>query len=201
MRDKVIGKINVSYEGLISSRATGETARNGRCQDDSSRSGITPGLIEFISLDDDPSGISDVQAIRKHPVSAAGQATMTKPRPDRNCRRNRPSATVNIHMVESNVTAILGECLSCRIWSENYQRLPLPSASVGCRDFTIMPNIMVRSRLRENRRCVSGRTFDGVHMRSSLLCQSVRSGRDCEHRSNDSSFSGPGLRVSEPLRT
>src|SRR6266702_5005016 len=111
--------------------------------------------------------------------------------PDRNCCRNRPSATVNIHMIESNVTAILGECLSCRIWSENHQRLPLPSASVGCRDFTIMPNIMVRPRLRENRRCVSGRTFDGVHMRSSLLCQSVRSGRDCEHRSNDSSFSGP----------
>src|SRR5437870_12965451 len=104
-------------------------------------------------------------------------------------------------MLESNVTAILGECLSCRIWSENHQRLPLPSASVGCRDFTIMPNIMVRPRLRENRMCVSGRTFDGVHMRSSLLCQSVRSGRDCEHRSNDSSFSGPGLRVSEPLRT
>src|SRR2546422_2468387 len=59
MRDKVMGKINVSYEGLISSRATGEAARNGRYQDDSSRSGITPGLIEFISLDDDPSGISD----------------------------------------------------------------------------------------------------------------------------------------------
>src|SRR5207248_9617055 len=80
MRDKVIGKINVSYEGLISSRATGEAARNGRYQDDSSRSGITPGLIEFISLDDDPSGISDVQAIRKHPVSAAGQATMRQDR-------------------------------------------------------------------------------------------------------------------------
>src|SRR5437763_15901253 len=76
MRDKVMGKINVSYEGLISSRATGEAARNGRYQADSSRSGISPGLIEFISLDDDPSGISDVKAIRKHPVSADGQATM-----------------------------------------------------------------------------------------------------------------------------
>jgi len=83
MRDKVMGKINVSYEGLISSRATGEAARNGRYQDDSSRSGITPGLIEFISLDDDPSGISDVQAIRKHPVSAAGQATMRQRKPVR----------------------------------------------------------------------------------------------------------------------
>src|SRR5207247_1455966 len=99
-------------------------------------------------------------------------------------------------MLESNVTAILGECLSWRVWPENHQRLPLPSASVGCRDFTIMPNIMVRSRLRENRMCVSGRTFDGVHMRSSLLCQRVRSGRGCEHLSNDYSVSGPGVRIS-----
>src|SRR5947208_13741451 len=94
MRDKVIGKINVSYEGLISSRATGETARNGRCQDDSSRSGITPGLIEFISLDDDPSGISDVQAIRKHPVSAAGQATMRQQIGRASCRERVWSSIV-----------------------------------------------------------------------------------------------------------
>src|SRR5438094_10026332 len=83
MRDKVMGKINVGYEGLISSRATGEAARNGKYQDDSSRSGITPGLVEFISLDDDPSGLYDVQAIRKHPVSAAGQATVRQRKPVR----------------------------------------------------------------------------------------------------------------------
>src|SRR5437762_14238964 len=96
MRDKVMGKINVSYEGLISSRATGEAARNGRYQDHSSLVGITPGLIEFISLDADASGISDVQAIRTHPVCAAGQAAMRQRKPVRmQVKRIQPDLAVS----------------------------------------------------------------------------------------------------------
>src|SRR5207245_4740267 len=135
---------------------------------------VDPALLHLVEKAVNYPAIRAIQAYASFQArdrAAAGHGLW----PDRNCCRNRPTATVNIHMIESNVTAILGECLSWRVWPESHQWLPLPSGCISCCDLTIMPNLMVRPRLRENRRRVNSRTFNVVHMRSSLLGQSVGS--------------------------
>src|SRR5437899_6217156 len=138
---------------------------------------VDPALLHLVEKAVNYPAIRAIQAYASFQArdrAAAGHGLW----PDRNCCRNRPTATVNIHMIESNVTAILGECLSWRVWPESHQWLPLPSGCISCCDFTIMPNIMVRSRLRANRSRVNSLAFNGVHMLCALRLYIGRSRSD-----------------------